>query len=183
MQQTIVTVVRDGSTPLATYAPSVSLTVPAGTSDTLAFSVIGENGAAKDLTGAVVLFTLKAKATDASPVLARQAVLDNAAGGLGHFVFLTGDTMTIPGLYVYDVQVIWSDGTVDKVMDVSAFLISESVWQDGEEVSVPPSQSPLAVASTYSPAVPSNWAGTPPTSIVAALDRIAAALASLSAKP
>lgn len=110
------------------------LTLIRGSSKTYALAVTDKDGDPVDLTGARVIFTVKASfCSDVlirkdSQVGASEIEITNALGGLADIKISPADTQTMPtGEYLYDVWVVLVSGRRYPVITPSKLVIEPGV--------------------------------------------------------
>lgn len=141
--RTIEAVNEDGTgTHLAFVQP---MHLPFATDARINFEALIASKAPDPLSGDVVKLAVRKTDRARTLVLSRQAIIDNAVGGLGHFVITKDDRTTLlVGEYVYDVRQEQASGDAIQVVPESAFEIRPSVGEVGDLVTVPPMQAPFA---------------------------------------
>lgn len=116
--------------------PENALSVVRGSSRTLTLMVTdpANNGAALNITGAMIYFTVKKRLTDALPliqktgILAQEIDLIEPRAGHAEIYLVPADTQHLdPGLYVFDVWVILANGKHVPVIEPSTFEVLPTV--------------------------------------------------------
>lgn len=140
-------VVLDGSTPATQTQQAQEIDIPAGSSAQLNFAVSNAAGAAVDLSNATqVLLTVKLKAsTSTTPLISRQATIPSPISGVGYFPLAIADTLSLRGLYAYEVTITWADGSRNQVVPLSAWMVLTALSTPAQPVTVPAVQTPLAI--------------------------------------
>lgn len=150
----LVAVVQDfASNPVASQITQ-PISIPAGSTAQLNFVVTNSSGTAVNLTGSVVLLTVKHDPSDATALISHQATITSYTSGVGYFPLVVSDTLGLRGIYKYDLTVVWPDNSRNQVVPSSTFLVLPSVSAPSIAVTVPPAQQPLALGPAF------NWRGT-----------------------
>lgn len=105
------------------------LTVNRGNSKTYRLSFIGTSGAAQDITGWTVLFTVKKNVnlTDAEAVISKTITAhSDPTNGLTLVTLSTADTDIAQGVYLYDYGYVDTSGN-KKTTDPENFIVIGSV--------------------------------------------------------
>lgn len=96
-----------------------------GESRTLSLTFTDENGSAIDITGYVILFTVKAAldtdATDSNALISKSGTITDAANGLASISILSTDTLIEAGTYYYDIKYV--NGASEDILGVGKFKI------------------------------------------------------------
>jgi hypothetical protein len=139
MQASLVGYVLDGTTDLR---QSSTVTIAAGETGRIDIAVKHANGAAYDLGGAQLLLTVERAG---AVIISRQATIDSAAAGAGHFPLVVADTLAHAGACSFDVWLTAPDGSRYQVVRIGKWNITPSEGQPGQIVTVPAEQEPLAL--------------------------------------
>lgn len=114
--------------------PENAVTVIRGTSKTLELTVTDSNGSPVDLTGAKVVFTVKARVEDQIPLIQKtsdtlaQVTITSPTEGKAQIYLDAADTQTRDiKKYVFDVWVILSSGKRFAVVPPSVFEVQAGV--------------------------------------------------------
>lgn len=105
------------------------LTINRGNSKTYRLSFVGTSGAAIDITGWTVLFTVKKNVnlTDTEAAISKTVTShSDPTGGVTLIVLSTSDTDITPGPYLYDYGYVDTSG-VKKTTDPERFTVIGSV--------------------------------------------------------
>lgn len=100
-----------------------------GDTNPLTFTIVDSTGAAVNLTGATVKFTVKKKVDDpdSKALIAKSwSTHTNAAGGITDITLSKDDTFRQPGSYLWDFQITGSGGAI-STCDVGEFIIKPHV--------------------------------------------------------
>lgn len=132
-------VVNDsGSTDKRTAAQTFA--TPAGETGTISLAVLHAAGGAYDLTGAQLLLAVNGS------TISRQATISSPpSAGLATFPLVIADTLSMRGVYTYDVWLTDASGNRWEVVPPSNFTVTPAQGQPAQSVTVPASQQPLAI--------------------------------------
>jgi hypothetical protein len=141
-------VLNAGATPDPRVAQDLSW--PAGETGQINITLRLPSGAAYDLTGGQVLFTVRNRA--GVIVLSRQATINTpASGGTVYVPLVVADTVSLAPLngataaLSYDVWVTDASGNRYQAVPLSRFTVTPALGAPGQPVTVPSSQNPLAI--------------------------------------
>lgn len=130
--------------PLAVPSPK-DIVLPAGQTFDLAVAIVDSGEQPIDLTGGQVLFSVRAKSTDPTARISRQATLTAPTLGLCVVPLAVNDTAALPaGPYSWDLWLTDASGNRAQVVPGSSFLVQPAFGHSGQPVTALPSQAPLA---------------------------------------
>jgi len=97
-------------------------------------SVIDGDGAAIDITGYKLFFTVKTKSTDsdAEALISKTVICpanSDSVGGIGFIPLTTSDTNVANGNYVYDLKIQNTTSTLRKTVITGKYQINKTVTQ------------------------------------------------------
>jgi hypothetical protein len=124
-------------------------------------SLFTSDGYALSLTGSAVILTIKPANNvnpNTQPIISREMVITDTINGDGYFIISSDDTsLLINNYYRYDITLIDAIGNISNVVPLSPLSCSLTAYRNGQDVSVPESQQPLA----QGPAGPQGLPGYP----------------------
>ena len=135
---------ENGATPRSLFAQSQRITLTRGESEIIPMAVQDPTGAAVDLSACSIVLTIRDP--NGATLLARQANIDDAPGGLCSFPFDVNDTSGwAAGKYTYDVWVIDAGGDEVPVVGVNKLKLLDAIHTTGDPVTPLPGQDPIAL--------------------------------------
>ena len=141
MIQTYYGVVVDASV-VADPRREQPFSVPAGETSSVPVAVVHLDGSPFNLTGCQLLFTVT---RDGAIFISRQATIDSVSLGTAHFPLVVADTLALLGKYDCDIWLTDGSGNRWAVVKTSPFRVTAAQGQPGQTVTVPASQTPLAL--------------------------------------